>query len=470
MKVSVEKLPSSEAVLTVDVSWDEVEKASDKAYKKLVQQVDVQGFRRGKAPRSLVERKIGKEYIYQEGLDTLISEAYRDAVRENDLSPITQPEMDAPVFEMGQPYHFTLTVPVLTPATLGDYKSLHFDREEATVTSEEVEHEIEEQRERKAEWKEVEHPAEYNDRVTVDLKLVSGDQTISDLKDNPFELTNERHGLFSGMDVNIVGLKAGEEKSFTTTIPEDYSNEKLAGKEATYTIKIHKVEHKDLPELNDDFAKEISELEDLEELRKAISDQILSNKKREQTNALREKVLDAVIEQSNLTIHPKLVDEEAEEMLHQLGHMLEPQHISLDQYLMMMRKSREEYLQEVRPEAEKRVKQQLILDALMKEEKIQVSPEEVEALYNAYAQMGQTLPRTDTQIRSLALSLLREKTISRLVDIVAGPDPEAEPEAQEAAEDGIANAEAAAIAIDAAVAEAEPTTNEKVETKTVPQE
>ena len=154
MKVSVEKLPTSEAVLNVDLTWDELEKASDKAYRKLVQKVDVQGFRRGRAPRSLLERKLGKEYIYQEGLDDLISEAYRNALKEYELTPITRPELDAPVFEMGQPYHFSLKVPISTPVVLGDYRSLHFEREDASVTSEEVEQEIENLRNRQESWHE----------------------------------------------------------------------------------------------------------------------------------------------------------------------------------------------------------------------------------------------------------------------------------------------------------------------------
>src|SRR5579859_4859295 len=188
VKVSVEKLPTSEAVLDVEISWDEMEKASDKAYRKLVQKVDIQGFRRGKAPRSLLERKIGKEYIYQEGLDELISETYRNTLKEHELTPISQPQLDAPTFEIGQPYHFSLTVPIITPVVLGDYRSLHFEREEVGVTSEEVDKELEGLRSQQAEWTVVERPADYGDRVTVDLKLTSGDQSISDLKDNPFEL------------------------------------------------------------------------------------------------------------------------------------------------------------------------------------------------------------------------------------------------------------------------------------------
>jgi len=175
VKVSVEKLPTSEAVVDVEIPWEEMEKASDKAYRKLVKQVDIQGFRRGKAPRSLLERRLGKEYIYQEGLDDLITEAYRTAVNEHELTPIAQPKLDAPTFEMGQSYHFSLTIPVVTPVELGDYHSLHFDREEAVVTSEEVDKELEALRQRDATWELVERPANYADRVTVDLKLTSGD-------------------------------------------------------------------------------------------------------------------------------------------------------------------------------------------------------------------------------------------------------------------------------------------------------
>src|SRR5438067_13033007 len=184
VKVSVEKLPTSEAVLDVELSWDELEKASDKAYRKLVQKVDVQGFRRGKAPRSLLERKLGKEYIYQEGLDELISETYRNAVKEHELVPLAKPEVEAPVFEIGQPYHFSVKVPIITPVELGDYRSLHFEREEAEVTSEEVERELESMRNRQTTWHEVERPAEYDDRVTVDLELTVEEKNISDLKDN----------------------------------------------------------------------------------------------------------------------------------------------------------------------------------------------------------------------------------------------------------------------------------------------
>jgi len=426
VKVSVEKLPGSEARVEFDFSWDEVEKASDKAFRKLVQKVDIHGFRRGKAPRSLVERKLGKEYIYQEGLDELMSEAYRDALKEHELTPLSQPEMDAPEFEIGKPYHFSLKVPIITPVELCDYRSLHFDSEEATVTSEEVEQEIESLRNRQAVWEVVERPAQIGDRVTMDLKLTVDDESISDLKDNPFELTDERHGLFSGMDTHVIGMQAGENKTFTTTIPEDYSNEKLAGKEAQYTTALLKVEFKELSELDDEFAIQVSneEYQTLEDLRKAVSDNLLENKQRAIRDKLRETVMNTIIEQSQFTIHPVMIQEEAEEMVHQFTHLLEQQHMSMDQYLMLTKKTREEYMQELEPDAEKRVKRQLVLDEVIKNEEISVAPEEVEALFRAYSQMGQSLPQTEGQIRALAQSLLREKAITRLVELTTEPEIE----------------------------------------------
>jgi len=447
VKVSVEKLPSSEALVEVDFSWDEVEKASDKAYRKLVQKVDVPGFRRGKAPRSLMERRLGKEYIYQEGLDDLMTETYRNALKEHDITPLAQPEVDAPVFEIGQPYHFTLKVPIISPVELGDYRSLHFEREEATVTSEEVEQELENMRNQRAQWVEVTRPAQIGDRVTVDLKLTVEDQTISDLKDNPFELTDERHGLFSGMDEHIVGMSSGESKTFTTTIPADYANEKIAGKEASFAVTLHKVEVKEVPELDDALAPQVSnnQYETLEDLRKAISDSLLENKKRSIRDELREKVVDAVIEQSQVTVHPVLIKEEAEEMMHQLTHLLEQQRMSMDQYLMLMRKSREDFLTEMEPEAEKRVKRQLVLDAVREKEEVEVTPEEIESVFSAYAQMGQNLSQTEEQIRALANSLRREKTVTKLVELTTDPDPDEEIEVQVEEEASVANAEAAAL-------------------------
>ena len=376
-----------------------------------------------------------------------MTEAYREALKEHDIRPLTQPTLDAPQLQVGQPYHFTVTVPILTPVELGDYRSLHFDREETGVTSEEVESELALLRNRKATWETVERPAQVNDRATVDLRLTVEGEQVSDLKDNPFELTGERHGIYTGMDEQIVGMQPGESKNFTTTIPEDYNNEKLAGKEASYEVTLHKIEVKQLPELDDAFASSISSYPSLEDLRKAISDEIEEDKKRRASNELREKVIDAVVERSQVTAHPVLVKDEAEDMLHRLSHLLENQHVSLDQYLLMMRKTREEYLEETAPEAEKQVKRDLVLDAIADQEQIEVQPEELEQLVRAYSSQGQQL--NENQLGALLVSYRRQKAMSHLLELVAGPDPDAEESDEEAAEvveeeQPEANAEAAA--------------------------
>jgi len=461
VKVSVEKLPTSEAVLDVEVTWDEMQKASDKAYRKLVQQVNVPGFRKGKAPRTILERQVGKDSIYTEGLDDLITEVYRNAIKEHELTPISQPKVDAPVFEMDQPYHFSLTVPIVTPPVLDDYKSLHLERPEAEVTSEEVEKELESLKSRQTEWVEVEHPAAMNDRVTVDLKLTSGEQQISDLKDNPFELTDERSGLFKGMDEQVVGMQLGESKTFSTTIPEDYINEKYRGKQADFFILLHKIEEKHEPELDDAFAEKVSggEITTLEDLRKALSDNILENKRRKIRDELREEVLNAVVDQSQITLHPLLIDEEAHEMVHRMGHSLERQGISLDQYFKMTKKSHDEAVEEAKPEAEKQVKRQLVLDEVARVEDIQITPEDLEALFNAYAQAGQELPRTEEQIRALAVSYRREKAITRLVELTTDPDPDAETDEELEEETSIEHAQAAALEGDSLLDEATDTSD-----------
>jgi trigger factor len=450
VKVSVEKLPTSEAVLEVDVTWEEMEKASDKAYRRLVQQVDIQGFRKGKAPRSLLERRLGKEYIYQEGLEGLISEAYRRALKEHDLTPITQPKLDIPAFEIGQPYHFSVTIPIITPVVLGDYRSLHFDREEVEVTSEEVEKDIESQRSNLNTWQPVERPAHYDDRVAMDLRFTAEGQTISDLKDNPFELTNERYGIYSGMDEHILGMQVGESKSFSTTIPNDYSNEKLAGKQGEYQVTLHKVEEKQLPPLDDAWVEKITngKYQTLEDLRKSVSDRILEDKKRRAREELQEKIVDAVVEQSQIVLHSVLIEEEIENAMHRMSHLLQRQHLSLEQYLMIKKQTLEQYKQSVRPDIERSLKQQLVLSEVARQEHIEVTTEEVDNLFQIYTQLGQQLPRTDEQRRALEISYRREKTISRLVELTAGPDPDAESEAleqTEAEETAVANAEAAAV-------------------------
>ncbi len=446
MKVTVDRSSESEAVLNVELDWSEVEKASDRAYHKLAQKYTVPGFRKGHAPRSMLERMLGKEAIYQEGLEDLIETTYRDAIRENDLIPLAQPDLDAPVIELGQPYTYVARVAVQPPVELGDYHSIRVERPSTDVTDQDVNDVLERVRQDQAMWLPADRPAQSGDKVTVDLKLTVGDRDISDLHDNEFELTDERSGIFSGMDQHIVGLSEGESKEFTTTIPEDYANSELAGKEAQYAVTVKAVKYRELPELDDELAKSVGEYETLDDLRTAIRDQLQRQKESDARRELRESVVKAVSDQAKVEVHPVLVHEEVHTMIDETKRMLEQSRISFEQYLAMTQKSEEQHEEELEPEARERVKRDLVLDAVAEAEHIQVSDDEVAGWLELYAAMGgrKLTPKTITagQRANIVSRLRRDKAISLLVDIATGEQPEAA-EAEDAA---VSGAKAAALA------------------------
>lgn len=429
MKVTVERQPEkSEAVLNVELEWAELEKASDRAYKKLAQRYTVPGFRKGHAPRSILERMVGKEAIYQEGLEDLIETTYRDAVRENDLTPLAQPELDAPPLEMGQPYTYTATVPVLEPAKLGDYKAVRVERPSAEVTDEDVEKVLEQVRQDQAMWLPAERPAQLGDKVVVDLKLTVEDRDVSDLHDNEFELTGERVGIFTGMDEHIVGMSEGETKEFTTTIPEDYANTELAGKEAHYTVTVKGVKYHELPELDDELAKSVGEYSSLDELKEAVRTQLTSQKETDARRELRDSAVKAVADEAKVEVHPVLVEDEIDAMMRETERMLQQSRISLEQYLEMTGKDQGEYRKEIAPDARERVRRDLVLDAVAEAEGITVSDEEMQSWLDLLTAMGgqrmQLRDLTPGQRANVSSRIRRDKATTRIVEIATEGHPE----------------------------------------------
>jgi len=441
VKITVEKTPKSEAVLEVELDWEEVEKASDRAYRKLAQKYTVPGFRRGHAPRTMLERMIGKEAIYQEGLDDLMDQSYKRAISEHNLTPIGQVDVDAQPLEPGQPYHFKATIPILTPVQLGDYRSLHFDQPEVTVSDEDIEKVLADYQEQQAIWVPVERPAQLGDRVSVNLTLTVEEKTISDLKDNEFELTSERPGLFAGMDAEIVGMSEGETKTFTTTIPEEYTNRDLAGKEAHYRVTIKAIKQKELPPLDDELAKGAGKYQTLDELRQSIRQQLLTNRRTQAQRDLEAKILEAVTGQSTVELHHLLIEDEADSLYHQMEHLLQQQRMSMEQFLMLSQKTAEEYKKELEPEAERQARTDLVLEAIADKEGITVSEREIQSMLDLYARLGAARPQRVGQLsasarRRLEASLKRDKARSFLIDLVTRPLAETgEPTAAESASD-----------------------------------
>lgn len=469
MKVTVERTPGSEAVLNVSLDWDEVEKASDKAYKKLAQKYNVPGFRKGHAPRTMLERMLGREAIYQEGLEDLIDASYREAIREHDLTPVAQPSVEAPPIEIGQPYSFTARVPILSPVTLGDYASVRVPVPSAEVGEEDVEQTLERMRENAAMWLPAERAAQVGDQVTADLKLTVEDKVVSDLKDNEFELAIERPGIFAGMDDHLVGMREGERAEFTTTIPEDYANTALAGKEGHYDVTIKAVKYKELPELDDEFAKSQGNYQTLDQLRDIIRQQLQRQKEGDARRELRDEVAKAVADQAEVEIHPMLVDDEVHQMMREQDRMLKQNGLNLEYYLSMLQKDEETYHKELEPEALGRVKRDLVLTAVADAEDIQVGDDELENMLRLMTALGGKPTRlrqlSATQRASLAARLRRDKAMTRLIEIAtegkgdsigasaAAAPTSVEDEAVDAAADAVAEREASEIVAQAAARE-----------------
>lgn len=459
MKVTVEQAPDSEAVLNVELEWDELEKASERAYKKLAQQYNVPGFRRGKAPRSMIERMLGKDAVYQEGLEELVDQSYRQAIKEHGIQPIARPTVDAPPIEYGQPYTFTARVPVLTPVALGDYQAIRVEQPPIEVSEDEIDDVIERIRQDQAIKTPVERPAQLSDYVTMDLKLTVGEKEVSNLHDNEFELVLERPGIFAGMDDEIIGMKEGESKQFTTTIPEDYSNPDLAGKEAQYDVTLKGVKVRELPEVDDELAKSSGDFENVEQLRKAVREQLLVQKINDARRALRDDVVEKAVEGATAEPHQVLVDDEIHAMEHETERMLAQSRLSLQQYLSIMQKSHEEYHKELEPDARQRVKRDLVLNAIADAENISVNQDEVaQWLDNLNAISGDRPIRmnqlTANQRTNIEGRIRRDKALARLIDIATeGRGDIVMPDLSEFTDAGDASAEDdAAVALGAAAA------------------
>ncbi len=454
-------------MLNVELTWDEVEKASDRAYRQLAQKYNVPGFRRGHAPRSMIERMLGKDAVYHEGLDDLIESSYRSAITENELRPLAQPEIETPELEIGQPYTFTAKVPVLAPVKLGDYQAVRVPLPEATVGDEEVEKVLQQLRQDQAMWLPVERPAELGDQVTVDLKLTVGERTVSDLHDNEFELTGERVGIFSGMDQHIVGMSEGESKTFTTTIPEDYANTEIAGQEAHYEVTVKGVKHREMPELDDELAKTVGDFQTTDELTKAVREQLASQKENEGRRTQRENAIKAVTDEAEVEIHPVLVQDELDTMMRETDRMLSQSRLSLSQYLEITNKSEEEYRQDIEPEARERVKRDLVLDAVADAEGFSAGDAEIASWLEVLNTMGGGKRMRLNQLSSgqkanIAARIKRDKAAARLVEIASEEQsPSGEASAGAAMDEPAAAEDTEAGARTAAAAASEPTKTTK---------
>ena len=424
MKVSVTKKEHNITELVIELPVEEVAKAYDKAFKKLVQQVNIPGFRKGKAPRKMIEKRVGEDGMRSEAFDFIIPDAYRQAVAENNVEPVGRPEVTEVTLNEGEPCVFTVSVITKPEVVLGEYKGLSVTASTTEVTDEEVDKQINALRERHAKMV-VAEGAELGQGDfalidfdgTVDGKPFSGGQS----KGYPLEIGSG--SFIPGFEDQLIGAKAGEEREVKVTFPADYFVAELAGTEAVFVTKSNDVKRKELPELNDDFAKEAGDADTFAEMKEKTKEKLVEAAKEKDESAFREAALKQAVANATIEIPDIMVEDQVDHMIQDLDFSLRQRGLELDKYLGYMNTDMAGLRERYRPAALEEVRSELTLEAIVKAENIAVSDEdyaeETQKMAKAYkmaeAELNQMLA-DKRHAEAVKDTILRRKAAQLVVD------------------------------------------------------
>ncbi|RYG74843.1 trigger factor [Lentibacillus lipolyticus] len=389
MSAKWEKQEGNQGVLTIQVDAEEFDRALDQAFKKVVKDVQIPGFRKGKVPRKIFEKRFGVESLYQDAVDIVLPDAYVKAVEETGIEPIEQPEVDIEEIEQGKDLIFKATVNVKPEVTLGDYKGLEVEEQSVEVTDEDVDHEIEHQREHHAELivKE-EGSVEEGDTVVMDFEGFVDGEAFEGGKAEDFSLEVGSGQFIPGFEEQLPGKTAGEETEIEVTFPEDYHAEHLAGKKAVFEVKIHDIKTKELPELDDEFAKDVDEeVETLQELKEKKKDELQKQREQDAENQKRETLIEKASENAEVDIPEAMVESELDRMLQEFEQQLQMQGMTLDMYYQFSGQDKDALKEQMREDAKKRVKTNLTLEAIYHAENLEVTDEDVDEELSNMASM-----------------------------------------------------------------------------------
>ncbi|WP_225636785.1 trigger factor [Streptomyces solaniscabiei] len=374
MKSAVETLNPTRVRLTVEVPFEELKDSLDAAYKKINQQVTVKGFRKGKIPARVIDQRFGRGAVLEEAVNDALPKFYTEAVNEAELNPLGQPEVDITELKDGETLNFTAEVDVRPTVEIPDYSGIEVEVDAVEVSDEDVEKSVEQLRERFASTSPVERAAEDGDVVTLDLKAKVDGEVLEDGVADGVSYTIGSGELLDGIDDAVKGLEAGGEATFTSEL----KGGSAAGKEAEVTVKVTQVAKRELPELDDDFAQLASEFDTLDELKADSRKRLANMKQYDQATQAQERVLDKLLELVEVPVPEKLLEDEINTRKHNLEHhQLGQMGLTLDKYLELQGKTAEEFDTETREAAVKGIKTQFVLDELVKQEKLNVSQEEL---------------------------------------------------------------------------------------------
>lgn len=381
MSVKWEKQEGNEGVLTVTVPAEEVNAGLDKAFKKVVKQVNVPGFRKGKMPRQMFEQRFGAEALYQDALDFILPDAYASAVEEAGINPVDRPEIDIEQMEKGKELIFTAKVTVEPEVELGDYKGLEVEKEDTEVTEEDLNKAIEADLARKAELvvKEEGEVAE-GDVVNLDFDGYVNDEAFEGGKAEGYDLEIGSGQFIPGFEEQLIGTKVGDEKDVNVTFPEEYHAEELAGKEAVFKVKINEVKSKEVPELDDEMAKELDEsVDSVDAYKEKYKKDLQEQKTLQAENNMKESLIAQAVENVKVDIPEAMINTELDRMMQEFEQRIAQQGLNLDLYYQFSGQTEEQLKESMKADAEARVKTNLTLAAIAKAENIEVSDADVDA-------------------------------------------------------------------------------------------
>ncbi len=390
MSVQVEKLEKNMAKLTIEVSSEEFENAIAKAYKKNKNKISMPGFRKGKAPRAMIEKMYGKGIFYEDAANSIIHDAYADAAKESELEIVAQPEIDVTQIESGKPFIFTATVALKPEVTLGEYKGIEVEKKEVEVTDEEVEAEINKVRESNARMLDIDDRATQDgDTVLIDFDGYVDGKQFEGGKADDYSLVLGSHSFIDNFEEQLVGKNIGDDVEVNVTFPENYQAEELQGKPAVFKVKIKEIKVKELPELDDDFAQDVSNFDTIAEYKEDLKKKLTENKEEALKREREEAVIGKIIENAQMDIPEQMVDAQTRQMTQEFAQRLSSQGLSIDQYMQFTGLTPQKMIEELKPQALKRIQSRLVLEAVVAAENIETTEEELDKEIENMASMYQ---------------------------------------------------------------------------------
>ncbi len=380
MSLQVEKLEHNMAKLTIEMPAEELEKAIESAYQREKGKISIPGFRKGKAPRKLIEQMYGREIFYEDAANALIPEAYEEAYDECGEKIVSSPRVDIVQLEAGKPFIFTAEVALKPAVALGTYKGVEVDRIDVNVADAEIDAEIDREREKNARTVEIsDRTVRDGDIATIDFEGFVDGVAFNGGKGTDYPLTIGSGAFIPGFEEALIGAEIGRETEVNVTFPEDYSAADLAGKAAVFKCTVRKLQEKQIPELNDDFVEEVSEESDtVEEYRAEIRKKLTGRKEAEAKTEKEDAVIDAVIETAEMDIPEAMVETQQRQMVQEFAQRMQAQGISMEQYMQFTGTTSQELLEQVKPQVLKRIKSRLVLEAVAAAEHMEATEEEYE--------------------------------------------------------------------------------------------